>query len=592
MKQGKLLILLAALLCLTMLFVACADAGVPDDSETTLDASSDNAETTVEGESGESEETTEEEETLPETVKHAVHDWFVLMDKDGPENLTDISRIEGEVISRDLDHNLVVIRDRDLDSYNNVITKLSVYNVLTNETLIEAEAASPLYCQVEEDEVKLDVIINYPVIRVMKSYYVDDKPVFDADFYLAKADGDNCIHSIKEADAALISTIFELDDLYNGLVKATLGDQIMWIDGNMNIVRSVPSITENGYTPYFHGEYMGCLYTLDSDYVRVFNRQGLCSAEYLLKDVVNSYLDSFILDNGNVLIHEYTYVKEYEAYDFAIEGDRLTVKSYVLDFDEGALTEVNLGFVVTDLQTAYGDTDNGHFSMKLARGLDNQAYIHRFTNGNINAYPEYVVLSNDLEVQYTLQNTTLGVDMTTLSVIDNYHYSAYVDAGVGAGYYVFDLDGNLVAYDVDGYLSGGFQAIDNSYFYNGAGELVFDAASENYRVLGAIDHMVFMLKLNTATGNYEAFRHNLLTKRTVQLCDGIDTRLVDLGEDFYTIMDLNTGVYTVYTLDGTALLVSAEACDVYAYDDIYMIQTTFDGEDILYVVKEATTNAN
>ena len=587
MKQGKLLILLAALLCLTMLITACTDAGVSDDSATTPDASSDSV-----SESGESEDATEEEETLPEAVKHEVHDWFVLMDKDSPENLSDISRIEGEVINADLNHNLVVIRDRDLDSYNNVVTKLSVYNVLTNETLVEAEAASPLYCQVEEDEVTLDIIINYPVICVKKSYCVDDKAVFDADFYLAKAGEGNRIHSIQQADADLVPATLIVEELYNGLVKATLGDQIMWIDGGMNIIRTVPTITENGYTADFQGEYQGCLYTLTTDYVRVFNRQGLCSAEYLRKDVINCELDSYILDNGNVLIQEYTCVKEYEAYDFADEGEGFTVKSYVLDFDEGTLTEVDLDFVVTGLQTAYGDTDNGGFGMKLAIGLDNQAYIYRFANGSINAYPEYVVLSNDLKVEYTLKNTTLGVDMSTLSVIDNYHYSAYVDAGVGAGYYVFDLDGNVVAYDVDGYLDGGYQMIGDGYFYNGAGELVYDANSEGYSVLGTIEHMVFMVKRNTATGNYEAFRRDLRTKKTVQLTDGIDTLLMDLGDGYYTVMDRNTGVYTVYNTDGTALLVSAEACEVSIYDDIYLIQTTFDGEDVLYVVKEATTNAN
>ena len=587
MKQGKLLILLAALLCLTMLITACADAGVPDDSESTSDTSLDNT-----SESGDSEETTEEEETLPEAVKHEVHDWFVLMDKDSPENLSDISRIEGEVIKEDLDHNLVVIRDRDLDSYNNVITKLTVYNVLTNETLVEAEATSPLYCQVEEDEVKLDVIINYPVIRVMKSYYVDNKAVVDADFYLAKAGENNCIHSIEQADADLVPSIFVLEELYNGLVKATLGDQTVWIDGGMNIIRTVPSITENGYAANFHGEYMGCLYTLDFDCVRVYNRQGLCSAEYLLKDVVNSYLNSFILDNGNVLIYEYTYAKDHEACDFAIDGERVIVTSYVLDFDEGTLTEVDLDFVVTELNTAYNTADNDDFGMKLAIGLDNQAYIYRFANGNINSYPEYVVLNNDLKVEYTMKNTTLGVDMATLSVIDNYHYSAYVDAGVGAGYYVFDLDGNVVAYDVDGYLSGGYQMIGDGYFYNGAGELVYDANSEGYSVLGTIEHMVFMTKRNTVTGNFEVFRRDLRTKKTVQLTDGIDTLLMYLGDGFYIVMDGNTFVYTVYNTDGTALLVSAEACEVSIYDDIYLIQTTFDGEDVLYVVKEATTNAN
>ena len=78
----------------------------------------------------------------------------------------------------------------------------------------------------------------------------------------------------------------------------------------------------------------------------------------------------------------------------------------------------------------------------------------------------------------------------------------------------------------------------------------------------------------------------------VQLCDGIDTRIRNWGQGYYTVLDVNTGVCTVYTLDGTALLVSAEDCFVFVYDDIYLIQTHFDGERILYVVKEATTNAN
>ena len=589
MKQGKLSILLAAVLCLTMLVTACTDAGVANDSETTLDASSDGAATTVDGDTQNSEA---EQETLPEEVWHEVHDWFVLVDKDAPQNLTDISRIEGEVVSQDLDHNLVVIRDQDLDRYNNVITKLTVYNILTNETLIEAEASSPLYCQVEEDEVNLSVTINYPVIRVLKSYYVDDEPVYDADFYLAKAGEGNCIYSIEQADANLIPKTFILNDLANGLVKATLGDKVMWIDGGMNIIRTIPTITENGYAADFDGEYQGCLYTLNENMVRVFNRQGLCSAEYVLKDVVNSSLSSFILDNGNVLIHEYTSVKDYEAYDFAIDGDRFTVKSFVLDFDEGTLTEVDLGFVVADLQTAYGDTENYRFDMKLARGLDNQAFIYRYTNGSINTYPEYVVLSNDLEVQYTLKNATLGVDMTTLYVIDNHHYAAYVDAGVGAGYYIFDLDGNIVAYNVNDYLSGGYQIVDNGYFYNGAGELVFDAYTEGYMVIGAYGHMITVAKRSATTGSYETFLMDLRTKKLVQLSDGIETALSDLGNGYYTVRDINTGVFTVYTMDGAALLVSAEGCAVTIYDDIYLIQTTFDGEDILYVVKEATTNAN
>ena len=104
--------------------------------------------------------------------------------------------------------------------------------------------------------------------------------------------------------------------------------------------------------------------------------------------------------------------------------------------------------------------------------------------------------------------------------------------------------------------------------------------------------MITVAKRSATTGSYETFLMDLRTKKKVQISDGIETTLAGSGDGYYTIQDINTGVYTVYTMDGAALLVSAEACTVTIYDDIYLIETYFDGEAVLYVVKEATTNAN
>ena len=535
---------------------------------------------------------TAEPETEPPRIEHDMHDWFILDEEEESKKFTHLSRMEGEVYDMDYDHNLVVIRDRDLDSYNNVITKMTVYNMMTGKVLASAEATSPLYAPTE-DAVTLDVEIQYPVIRVLKTYYnADEKLVYDADYYLAKAGEENHIFGVEAVDAELIPTTFNLEMLHNGLVSATLGNRVVWIDKNLNVVRTESAVAV-GYVDYF-GEYQGFLYQLDMDTVRVFNREGLCSAEYVCTDS-DAWLNAHILDNGNVLIQEWTMVGEYTVCDFVWDGDRYTVKSFVLDFDNGELTEVDLDFMVLDLATAYAQVRGGYdnFPFDLAEGKENQAYIHRFANSSINTYPEYVVMNNDLQVEYSVKNDTVGVDLSTANVIDYAHYSAIVYDGLYDNRYVFDLDGNVVSMNVNAYITGNYRVLDSGYIYDAEGNLIFDAKSEGYTIQNRFGDVIYLSKNNYVTGGIEYYLlTNVRGKKPVMLADGVNVEMELFADDYYILYSVENEEYTVCTIDGTELLVTTGLPYVSVADDALLISVDFDDESLLYIVTEIARDVN
>ena len=613
MKQGKLLILLAAILSLTMLAAACTNVGdtsadtsdgtSTDTSVSTSDSTSDD---TTDGTDGDGTESVAgEEEQEPETdAAHELHDWFILKEEDELKNLSNVTRLEGEIVEADFEHNLIVVQNLDLDKYNNVVKKLTVINVLTGEKLAEAEATYPLNTPVEEDQVTLSVDIRYPVIQITKFYYVDDKAVYDADYYLAKADKNNCIHSMDQADPALVPADFSVNSVQNGLVKATMSDKVMWIDKDLNVVRTADAIVENGYANSFDAEYQGCLYTFDDEdtgnicTVRVFNRQGLCSAEYSCKDLKDTRLFAHVLDNGNVLIQQETKVDEYTVCDYTIEGDRYTIKSMILDFDNGTLTEIDLDFVVRGLATKYAQNrDHNSFPFDLVAGKENQAYIYRFVNGSINTYPEYVVMSNELKVEYSVKNPTRGVNLSTIRVIDNRHYSALVDSGLVSGRYVFDLDGNIVSYNVSATNVGNYRVTYDGYVYNAEGKLVYDANANGYVYERSTADRFYLSKVNYVTGGTETYyvMYKDLASGNVTpvlLADGVEQSVPYMDDDVYVLYDEEAETYTVCATDGTELLVTSRLTSVEAYEDYVVIGTVFDGKDLIYVLTEKNVEIN
>lgn len=576
MKKRKFLILFVTLLCLTAVFVACKG------SDKNIDASQGETES---GDGANSLETSTGQEEIPtEKVieEHEIRDYFIFEDHEITEEdiLTNVSRISGDIIDIDYDHNMVVAKNKDIDGLN-VVEVVKVYDLTTMEVINEQTVKNEVGLDYDE-KVVLDVSLEYPVIRVAKKSYSEgsDNRVYDCSYYFAKK-GSEVIRSTDKSN-------FELTQFDNGLVAVDMGDEVVWIDINMEVVRTVDSVAANGYDiEEFNCEYKGYLYAWGKfDGLQIFNRSGVCSGVYKLEH--DGEINVRVLNNGNALIQDLEYVDEYTACDFVLGGNRCKVQSYIMNFIDGSLEPVELDFIVDDINTAYEAKNSignsGSMPFEMVDGHDNQAFIFRFANGTIARYPEYVVMTNNLEIEYSLKNNTEGVDMSSAYVADVNHYYAYVKSAGGSNLCLFDFDGNLLLTVNNNVWISGSTMVSDGGVYDMDMNILYDFEENGYECIGNIGEDYILKKLNYKTGVYETYRFDVSTLTATLFTDGENNKLGFSNGDVYAIVDIDTQVYTLYNVNDEVLLV----VDGYNYTrdlyEYYLICTEFEGEPVTYVI--------
>ena len=567
MKQGKLLILLVLILSLCVFLFACGNDKEP-------------------AENGAAEE---------QEVKHELHDYLVLKEEENGYAFSDVSQYEGKVVDRDREHNLLAIKTQDLDEMNQVTDTVAIYDILTGEKLQEHSATYPLDA-LPKDKVEFEVEINYPIVRVSKtsqSEIEEDEyeEIYDVQYYFAKKDS--------EIIRSTASDNFERYDYGNGLVAFDMGDDIVWIDRYMNELRSVKAIAANGYDiEAFDSEYQGYLYTWGYNNVQIFNRQGNCSGSYTMKD--DGFLNVHVLDNGNALVQEMVYVDAGESYDYIQNYDngsiqRIKVNSYVMSYLDGKMTPYELSYVVDSLETAYTeryDDNNGHGYMpfKLAEGRDNQALIYRFSGGKLSLYGEYVVMNNSLKIEYTVKNTTPGVEMVYATPISYNMYSAPVAEGGAYQTYIFDLDGNKVSpLSTDNFYKTKHYIITDNAVYDLKMNLLYDLCNSEFAkneiMVDYLSERIYLTKHNFVTGGDETYLLNPDTKQTSLLCDGIKESFIYADDGFYVLTDEEKGKANFYDLNGEVMLSILHTEGLYWFNDAFVVIAEFEGKPITYVVK-------
>ena len=395
MKNGKLLILLAAILSFTLLFTACNGGAEPDSTQTT---GTESATAAVESDSETVSSAETQEEETEQAVEHEIRDYLVLGTTE-TDSLGTVERLDASLVSFDKVNGLATLKTQDLDAYNNVIDTYKVYNVNTGEVILE-KSVSNLYQGKLEDSKTLTVTVKYPTICVSEGYYsVENSEMrYNVTLYVAKKDSSYI--SYYSSLTASESANYSVRKYDNGLVAVTLNADVQWIDRDMNVIRSVKAIAQNGYYGSFNAEYQGYLYAWNDSMVKVFNRAGLCSGEYFMEH--DGKLNVHVLDNGNVLIQDAEIVDQYTPCSFVVDDVRYQVKSYVMNYVDGTLTEVALDYVVYDLETAYAQRyGNGSsaFPFALASGRDNQAYVYRFATGEVSPGVDYTFFFINIEFQ-------------------------------------------------------------------------------------------------------------------------------------------------------------------------------------------------
>lgn len=599
MKNGKLLLLLVAILSLTVIFVACDSQSTPEESAT-VGSTAEATENSTDSSDEPTDQTQEAEtETEQETFYHEMYDYFAVDNEINEISFADISKIDGSFYKYlyygateiDVEHNLLVVKTRDLDNYNNVIDTLTVYDVVSGEKLVEESVSNLLYEINGEKITTLDVSLDYPIIRVMKTSYGEDSnvPVYDYSYYFAKPNS--------EVIATTNKRTYDRVNCGYGLYAFTLGDEVVWVDKDMEIVRTLPAIAASGYDMEeydFMGEYRGYVYAWNSDELQIFNRSGVCSATY--KIAHDGTLNIHILNDGNVLIQDIELLNDaYGLCDFTINGDRCNVTSYIMNFIDGSLTEIDLEFIVGDLCSAYSHqaceaysslqgSETCTFAFDLVNGHQNQALIYRFFGGQIAHTAEYVCLDNSLKVEYTVKNSTPGIMWDTAYSINDRYYSAVVQAGGIHQPSIFDLDGNLIAAYRDAEAAGNFMVTNNA-IYDQNMQLIYDFASDGYSLLYAGNDKICLEKYNYTTGNYECFIWDAESESPKMICDGEDKRVSHVGYGYYIVYDSNNDCNTLYGSNDDAILTAMGDIDVYECYGALVVGTQFNGEDVIYVIK-------
>lgn len=563
---------------LTVLFCACDPVPTGDTSETA------NETTAV--------------ETTPileqEKVEHEIRDHFVI--DNGVENVSfaDISKLEGEIVEVDEENNLVSVVIKDLDNENNVIKTVKVYDITTGECILSKNAKYPLYAT-GTDAIDFEVDIDYPIIRVSTTGYSEDsgvlEPHYNVSYYFAKKDSGEIIDPTDNNNYSRI-------DFHNGLVAFEMGDKVVWVNKNMEVVRTVDAIAANGYlVDVFNAEYQDYLYAWNDTEVQVFNRAGFCSAMYTIQH--EGRLNVHVLNDGNVLIQDLEEVDEYTECDFTLKNDnyfygevcRYKMKSYVMSCLDGTLKEVELDFIVEDLETAYeGRLGNNSFPFALAANGQNQAYIYRIANGKVSLWQEYVSLGNDLEVKYSVKCSKIGADFNTAEVINSNFYRMSVAEGGVTQSYIFNLDGNPIAASTDYSNVTSTYIVTFNAIYDHNMNLVFDVdASDFAGGLVQVDcstNTIYFAKHNFDNGADEIYVFDHATKAPKLFVDGDKNVFLGAIDGGYLVYNTENNDYSFINVnDGKVILKTLEMPRFYLCEDAFVVNATFEGNSLVYIIK-------
>ena len=577
MKQGKLLILLVLILSMSVFAFACGNDPEPSEPADT----------------GSETEATVEEQPAQE-VKHEIHDYLILeVEKDGYD-FSEVSQYEGEVVDYDRQHGLLAIKTQNLNEKNEVTDTITIYDLLTGEVIQTYNATYPLYANLKES-VSLQVNIDYPIVRVKRTTYSENsdgeyEDKYDVKYYFAKK-GSELIRSTDKNNYSRV-------DYGNGLVSFDMGDEVVWIDRYMNELRSVKSIAANGYDiDVFDSEYQGYLYAWNAKTVQIFNRLGVCSGIYTME--AKGRMNVNVLDDGNVLIQELEYVDSSTPYDFIMSDgtgatQRVKVNSFVMSYLDGTMTAVDLDFVVEDLETEYSErysnSDYDYLPFALVAGHDNQAIIYRFSAGKLSLYSEYVVMTNALEIEYTVNNKTPGVQMAYASSVGAELYAAPVVEGSGWQNYIFDLDGNKVSplFLTSAEVTEDYVITDTG-IYDLQMNLLYDlTAGEFARAEVEVDvfaNVIYFIKHNFETDAEECYIFDVETKQATLLCDGKTNMFKYCGTGFYVLYNTKTETHDFYGVDGEIKMSLYSVERLNNYDDMLVVYSMFEGKQITYVVK-------
>lgn len=570
MKKRKLFFLLTAIACLAMPLGACED-----------------------------EQASQQETQTYELTKY-------LAAEDEQKSYSKVSKIDGEVESYDYEHNLAVVRTKELESDNVVKERVKVYDLVSGETVYEDYVSNSL--SEAYPHKALTVTLEYPIICVTEettTYSTTSGYDYDYEYsyYRAKKNSGSLKSYLDEP----AGSVQKSGNLYSIEIDGTL----YWLNEDAEIVRKMDETVASTYDiefDFFKGAYNDYLYAWEFGEmyrrIQVFNTEGVCCAQYAFANnaVPMSSLFggevAYILNNGNVFTQEVLLLEaDATEYDFTMLGNKYDVSSKIIDYKTGAVKEVDLNFLVVNFESAhtpaYTSEGDDAFAFALAEGKQNQARIMHFANGGLAQEGKYVVLDNELNVEYAFKNVDKVVEVNEATAD---YYKADAVVGNQEVERLYDYDGNVICtlpYNIKA-LAGNLILTDTA-IYDMQMNLVYDLETSKFAsnygedlTWFVDDGRIYLTVDNYLTGaTEEAYVFDAATKDFTAVADGLDTELqTSLPDGLYGVRDNEKGTVSVYNAEGTLLLkMTTDYVDVEVCEDVAFVTTTVDGNAVCYVIQ-------
>ena len=582
MKKRKLLFLTAALLCLLMVFTACGKK----------ESSGDN-----------------------------ILDFFAPV----PEKdtlLSSVSDIDGRVVAYDEKHNLVAI-ERGYDGSSDpddVITY--VYDL--SDGFDDDLFSTGSYGGTQSSTVEVE--FDYPIIRTVRKTETSGSSGtgyrYTYSYYRIQSSGETetIVSGLSDSDGGSNYSVRKINNLY----VCRVDGKVYWIDSGLNVLRQFNADVTGDYSlpMEFFAEYKGYLYMHEfselSRQVQIFNKEGVCQVQYThSNDAGLAYV--YMLNDGNLFVEEWVLVEDGKPYDLLYpmqdqSGDiaykKVEIVSKLLNFKTGEVTELDLNFTVGALESAYlgYDDENSVFPFCISEKRENQAYIRYFSNGTLAAQPCYVVLDNSMNVEYTFKNdlidagyagTWMNGELVMVALLPDGRYM--VGAMVGSTgrqeiiSYLYDKYGKVIFQlpQLDGQMIGDLVVLPNG-IYTITMKKVYDFEKSFIakEFNGSISEILsfngrICLKLqDPLTDSYKYYTYDE-DKRDFDLIAAGEDEVIDVIQTgfYYTVVNEEDDHYTLYSMNGKALLRTQGSMTITELDGMLIVQAYVDGKPVCYCVK-------
>ncbi len=580
MRKHKLLFLFVVVsLCMSILLTGCGDetGNEPPAPDPTPDE-------------------TPEEPKLPDLLSYFVIDPTDNDDYVENKFFTKAEAIEGDVewVETPDGTELMYTIDEDVDHFNNDVIKVKLYR--DGEVLFEFPQVSYSLSENVEKYVSLYFEDGVLVFQVTTFDYEELEWTDERSYYQYSETG---------APTKLYDGTDVVEYKVIGNLTVVIGkDTVKWYStgGSTVFEMSRDFYNSKGFSDGY--EYEGYLFFEGDKCLYIYDQDGQCIVEY--NAPANSRYTYFAhLNNGNIVIQEDLVVLDMSAEaDFNYiynDGTRIKTTTNIMDYKTGALTDktASVDFWIDDLESVYEAEKYGRdFAFELVEGKQNQAVIQRFDKDGDDDNKQYVVIDNELNVEFVFPIREPNININSLAydayAIGDKYIVAELFGPYGSNEYAFDYYGNVVKAVPYLYTVTDKYILTREAVYDLDLNLVYLAVDNNLYLEGVMNNKVWVSGDFNHDDHFDTALLDPTSGDMTVIDDRLSGNICDSGNNYYVVYeycdackahqkecelgrcrdysyctyrysncedrDCNSCVHSLYSADGTLLLQSSNGC--------------------------------